>query len=34
MLKIAEYSQRAAELKNRVIKAFDEAGIEFSLKET
>ena len=33
MLKIAEYSQRAAELKNCVIKAFDEAGIEFSLKE-
>lgn len=33
MLKIAEYAQKAADLKNRAIEAFDSAGLEFSIRE-
>ncbi len=33
MLKIAEYAQKVADLKNRAIEAFDSAGLEFSIRE-
>ena len=33
MLKIAEYAQRAAELKSKAVSAFNAAGLELSIKE-
>ena len=34
MLKLAEYSQRSAELREKTQKAFTDAGLDFSIRES